>query len=113
MTSEEEMIVGQQEDSNKKRVRSVRQTKEQTQAILRQIRKQLLSNLGKPVLLLKKENRGMTPYLVWLVKPAGRIGIVSIQKCYHSDGSFTKITHIISEISILIGEQEVIYFGEI
>lgn len=107
------MVEHQQEDTNKKRTRSVRQTKEQTQALLRHIRKQMLSNLGKPVLLLKKENRGMIPYFVWLVKPAGRVGVIAVQKCYRPDGSFTKITHIISEVSILIGEQEVIYFGEI
>lgn len=97
----------------KKRIRSVRQTKEQTDEFLRKTHHELLRHLGQSVLLFKKENRNMMPYFVYLVKPIGKSGVLAFQRCYRPDGSFVKITHIVNEISILIGEQKVVFFDSI
>ena len=101
----------------KKRTRSCKQTKEQTDQKIQDIYHQLLTHIGKPAILFEKESREMVPYFVVLDSKVGsnlsNLGVVALQKCYHPDGGFRcYISHTVNVLKIMIGDQQIIFFDE-
>lgn len=92
--------------------RSTKLTKEQSRQKLSDITQELYNHIGQPAILFVKNNREFTPYLVELIK-VGRY-IEARYKCYAPNGSFRcYLSHVPNPISLMTGEQQIVYFDDI
>lgn len=96
-----------------KKTRSCRLTKEQTDQKLNEIYQELLDHRRKPALMYIKDGRDMLPYFVIISKRTGRFSFEALQRCYDPNGKFRcYLSHSIDIISIMTGEQKIIFFDE-
>ena len=98
--------------AKKKQTRSCKLTKEQSQEKIQNILTELYSHVGQNAILYVKENREMVPYFVELIKSHNNI--IARYKCYSSEGKFRcYLNHFPNCISLMTGEQKIVYFDNI
>lgn len=96
----------------KKQTRSCKLTKEQSDERRLKIFQELKQHIGQPAILFIKEGREMIPYFVELIATSS--GIVARYKCYAPNGQFRcYLRHFPSCISLMTGEQKIVYFDDI
>lgn len=94
-----------------KRRRNTRQTPEQMQERLDEVKREILNHLGQPAILLVKESRDMVPYFVTI---EGNFNyFYGNVRCFGPDGKFRQyLKQSISIIHLITGEQQLIYFDD-
>lgn len=107
------MVQREQSDTPvKKQTRSCKLSKEQIDEKLYMIRRELIKHVGEHAILFVKDGRDMIPYFVKL-EIQGR-WIVALYKCYSPEGKFRCfLTYYVNSLSIMTGEQQIVYFDEI
>lgn len=107
------MELNQQETPvKKKQTRSCKLTKEQTSRRLQQINMELRSHVGQPAILYIKDGRETVPYFVELL--IQNKVVVARYKCYSPNGQFRcYLNHFPNSVSLMTGEQKIVYFDDI
>lgn len=96
----------------KRQVRSTKLTKEQSKDRLKEIRQEVIEHIGYPALLFVKEGRELVPYYVEIIAQ-GRT-VTARYKCYAPNGDFRcYLSHCINSVSLMTGEQVIVYFDDI
>lgn len=93
------------------------QTKEETDQKIQEIFWWLVEHSGQPAILFEKCGREMIPNYVEIIGPCGShtnsLGVRAAQKCYTPDGKFrSDIIHTANVVSLLIGDQKIIFFDD-
>lgn len=96
----------------KRHTRSRKLTPEQLDEKLLSVFQELKKHVGQPAILYVKDGREMIPYFVELTATAS--GIMARYKCYAPDGQFRcYLSHSPSSVSLMTGEQKIMYFDDI
>lgn len=94
-----------------------RQTQDDTDQKIQQIYLWLVDHIGQPAILYEKSGRELIPEFVKITGICGThintLGVRAAQRCYTLEGTFrTNIMHDVSVISLLTGDQKVVFFDE-
>lgn len=97
----------------KKHIRNRKLTEDKSNLIISEITKSIKEHVGCPAILFVKEGREMIPYFVELVQLSPKV-VIARYKCYSPNGSFRCYLNLIpNSISIMTGEQEIVFFDDI
>lgn len=100
------------EESKQKKSRVSKLDKEQIRDKMNEIYRGLCEHIDHPAILFVKEGRDMVPYFVEL-KSVGT-AVMGQYSCFNQEGEFRCFqTKQVSVVSILTGEQVLIYFDDI
>ena len=96
----------------RKQTRSCKLTKEQSQEKIQKIFDELYSHIGQNAILYVKDGREMVPYFVELIR--NHNCIIARYKCYSPEGKFRcYLNHFPNCVSLMTGEQKIVYFDSI
>lgn len=100
------------EESKQKKSRVSKLDKEQIIEKMNEINHGIYTHINKPAIMLVKEGRDMVPYFVEL-KSVGT-AVMGQYSCFNQEGEFRCFqTKQVNVVSILTGEQVLMYFDDI